>query len=128
MGFDSSEETCSDDYSYIQNQITRPQSFTTNKTIVETASISQEDNDRLLEKEQADTELYVLPDDESEWTKLFDVLRLRLVTTELSEQEKYEGERLLPYQDVISYLPPTGQVAIFQQLCLLTNATIERTD
>ena len=64
------------------------------------------DNDRLSEKEQADTGLYVLPDDESEWTKLFDVLRLRLVTTELSEQEKSEGEGLLPYQNVrVTELP-----------------------
>ncbi|CAL4117424.1 unnamed protein product, partial [Meganyctiphanes norvegica] len=80
------------------------------------------------EKEQADTEEYVLPADESEWTKLFDVLRLRLVTTELSEQEKSEGEGLLPYQNVISYLPLTEQVTIFQQLCLLTNTAIETAD
>ena len=80
------------------------------------------------EKEQADAEEYVLPADESEWTRLFDVLRLRLVTTELSEQEISEGEGLLPYQDVISFLPPTEQVPIFQELCLLTNTAIQTAD
>lgn len=71
------------------------------------------------------TEEYVLPADEAEWTKLFDVLRLRLMTSELSEQEKRDGESLLSYQNVISYLPLTEQVTIFQQLCLLTNTAIE---
>ena len=73
------------------------------------------------EKEQADTKEYVLPADESEWRKLFDVLRLRIVTTELSEQERSDGVGLLPYQHVISYVHPSEQVTIFQQLCLLTN-------
>ena len=80
------------------------------------------------EKEQADTEEYVFPSDESEWTRLFDVLRLRLVTTELSVPEKSEGEGLLPYQNIISCLPLTNQVTIFQQLCLLTNTAIETAD
>ena len=78
--------------------------------------------------ERADTEEYVLPADESEWTRLFNVLRSRLVTTELSEQEMTEGEGLLPYQNVISYLPLTEQVTIFQQLCSLTNTAIETAD
>ena len=75
----------------------------------------------------ADTEKYVLPADGSEWAKLFYALRLRLVSTELSVHEKSEGEGLLPYQDVISYLPHTEQVIIFQQLCLLTD-TVETAD
>nr|XP_045581520.1 uncharacterized protein LOC123745244 isoform X2 [Procambarus clarkii] len=74
------------------------------------------------------TEEYVLPADEAEWTKLFDVLRLRLMTTELNEQEKGDGEGLLSYQNVISYLPLAEQVNIFQQLCLLTNTAIETAD
>ena len=48
MRLDSSEETSSDHASPtmdIQNQITCPQSFTTNNTIVETVTISREDND-----------------------------------------------------------------------------------
>lgn len=74
------------------------------------------------------TEEYVLPADEAEWTKLFEVLRLRLMTAELSSQEKVEGEGLLTYQNVISYLPLSEQVTIFQQLCLLTNTAIETAD
>ncbi|XP_071534690.1 uncharacterized protein [Panulirus ornatus] len=79
------------------------------------------------QKEEA-TEEYVLPADEAEWTKLFEVLRLRLTTSELSEQEKGDGEGLLSYQNVISYLPLAEQVSIFQQLCLLTNTAIETAD
>ena len=81
-----------------------------------------------LEKEQADAEEYILPADESEWTRRFDVLRLRLDTTELSEQEISEGEGLLPYQDVISYLPDTELATIFQKLYLLTNTAIQTAD
>ena len=80
------------------------------------------------EKEQADTEEYVLPADGSEWTRLFCVLRLRLVTNKLSEQERSEGEGLLPYQNFISCLPLTEQVTMFQQLCLLTNTAIDTGD
>lgn len=78
-------------------------------------------------KEEASEE-YVLPADESEWNKLFDVLRLRLVTSELNDQEKGDGEGLLSYQNVISYLPLAEQVTIFQQLCVLTNTAIETAD
>lgn len=74
------------------------------------------------------TEEYVLPADETEWTKLFDVLRVRLTTSELSEQERGDGEGLLAYQEVISFLPLAEQVTIFQQLCLLTNTAIETAD
>ncbi|XP_042232773.1 uncharacterized protein LOC121873322 isoform X2 [Homarus americanus] len=79
-------------------------------------------------QKEEDTEEYVLPADEAEWTKLFDVLRLRLMTSELSEQEKGDGEGLLSYQNVISYLSLAEQVTIFQQLCLLTNTAIETAD
>ncbi|KAK4317829.1 hypothetical protein Pmani_011121 [Petrolisthes manimaculis] len=78
-------------------------------------------------KEEASEE-YVLPADEAEWNKLFDVLRIRLVTSELSDQEKGDGEGLLSYQNVISYLPLAEQVTIFQQLCVLTNTAIETAD
>ncbi|KAK8378537.1 hypothetical protein O3P69_011201 [Scylla paramamosain] len=71
---------------------------------------------------------YVLPADEDEWTKLFEVLRLRLMTSELTQQEKEDGEGLLSYQNVISYLPLTQQVNIFQQLCALTNTSIATAD
>ncbi|KAK7079637.1 hypothetical protein SK128_027575 [Halocaridina rubra] len=74
------------------------------------------------------TEEYVLPADESEWTKLFEVLRLRLMTQDLNEEEKAEGDNLLSYENVISYLPLSEQVTIFQQLCLLTNTAIETAD
>ena len=71
-------------------------------------------------REQTKPEEYFLPADESGWTKLFDVLRLKLVYSELSEQEMIEGEGLISYQNVISYLPLTEQVTMFQQLCSLT--------
>lgn len=74
------------------------------------------------------TEEYVLPADEDEWTKLFEVLRLRLMTSELTQQEKGDGEGLLSYQNVISYLPLAQQVTIFQQLCALTNTAIATAD
>ena len=80
------------------------------------------------EEEQVVAEEYVLPADESEWTKLFEVLRLRLAGHELTPREKEEGEALLTYQTVISLLPLTEQVSIFQQLCLLTNTAIEAAD
>lgn len=78
-------------------------------------------------KEEASEE-YVLPADEAEWNKLFDDLRLRLVTSEFSDQEKGDGEGLLSYQNVISYLPLAEQVTIFQHLCVLTNTAIETAD
>ena len=78
-----------------------------------------------LKKDQTNTKEYVIPADESEWTKLFDVVRSRLLTTELSEYEKFEGEGLLLYQDHLSYLPLTELASIFEQFCLFTNTVIE---
>ncbi|XP_064093314.1 uncharacterized protein LOC135206055 [Macrobrachium nipponense] len=87
-------------------------------------SVSQDDTSQ----KDMGAEEYVLPADESEWTKLFEVLRLRLLTPELNDEEKAEGESLLSYENVISYLPLSEQVTIFQQLCLLTNTAIETAD
>ena len=80
------------------------------------------------EKPQADTEEYILPADELVWTNFFNALRSRLVSRELSDQESFVALDLIHYQNVISYLPLTEQVTIFQQLCLLTNTAIETAD
>ncbi|XP_068212820.1 uncharacterized protein [Palaemon carinicauda] len=95
--------------------------------VVQDGSVMSVPQDDTSQKEVG-TEEYVLPADESEWTKLFEVLRLRLLTPELDDEEKAEGESLLSYENVISYLPLSEQVTIFQQLCLLTNTAIETAD
>lgn len=87
-----------------------------------------EDGEEVEQRGDGATEEYVLPADEDEWTKLFEVLRLRLMTSELTAQEKGDGEGLLSYQNVISYLPLAEQVTIFQQLCVLTNTAIATAD
>lgn len=90
--------------------------------------VQEEDGEEGGQRSEEATEEYVLPADEDEWTKLFEVLRLRLMTSELTQQEKGDGEGLLSYQNVISYLPLAEQVTIFQQLCVLTNTAIATAD
>ena len=74
---------------------------------------------------EAEGEEYVLPADEAEWTKLFEVLRNRLASGELDGREKSEAEALKAYQDVVSFVSLPEQVDIFQRLCSLTNTAFE---
>ena len=74
---------------------------------------------------EGEGEEYVLPADEAEWTKLFEVLENRLSSGELVGAEKSEAEALRAYKDVVSYVSLPEQVDIFQRLCSLTNTAFE---
>ncbi|XP_076042447.1 uncharacterized protein LOC143026251 isoform X2 [Oratosquilla oratoria] len=97
-----------------------------------TTLVIQDTDALVMEVDQAAegeaSEEYILPADEAEWTKLFDLLRMRLLASELQDQEKKEAEELLQYQNILTYVPLTQQVSIFHRLCSLTNSIIESTD
>lgn len=67
---------------------------------------------------------YVLPADDAEWTKLFEVLATRLASGELAEAERKEAETLLSYRNLISVVSLSEQVSIFQRMCALTNSSL----